>query len=93
MSALDNVILGPIEAVSSTLGLRTPGMRGFAAAALTTGLLFYFKPKLMFDKIGNQRPWSLMDKKSAGLADLVPPTPLPWYVASAGVGGAILYFV
>jgi hypothetical protein len=77
MSALEDAILGPLEAASASLGLRTPGSRALVAAGLTAGGLWLAKPALMFDKAGAPRSDS----------------PVQWWLLSSLVGVATFILV
>jgi len=76
--------MDPIYDLFTRLGMGTPTMRFVGVSLITGAVLWIAKPKLMFDpKTGQPRSWSLLDSKDPSTVT----TPLPWYVASAGVGG------
>lgn len=86
MTAVDEIILGPIESVTGMLGLRTPGMRAIAVGAAVGGVLMLTKPTLMFTD-GEARPWGIIDGSAKN------GTPITWWVASIAAGGMVYYLV
>jgi hypothetical protein len=68
------------------VGLDTPFKRFAAGVALTTSILFAFKPANMYDVAGHTRGWKLI---SGGEED----TWLPWWILPLAVGGTLAIFV
>ena len=84
MSALDDVILGPIEAGFELVGMNTAPMRGVASAAITFGVLHYTKPTLMYTESGEMRSYSMSDPSG---------TAVPAWAAAGIVGVAVMFLV
>ncbi len=72
-----------IERFLMQVGLNTPLKRGVVTGGLSAGALYYFKPKLMFDASGKARAFGTKTGE----------TVLPWWLASAAVGGIFTLFV
>lgn len=82
----------PIYESLARLGMGSPTMRFLGVGAITAGALWLIKPKLMFidtpgPDMGKARPWSLLSTDSGDKNPDLHATILPWYIASAGVGG------
>lgn len=86
MDKVDSYILTPVENALLKVGIDSAGKAGVVAAALTAGTLFFVKPSSMFDRDGRPRPWSMFTNTEN-------PTPVTWWLASAGIGWGISLFI
>lgn len=81
--------LGPqlnfVQSRFADLGLVTPLSRGTATAAVVSTLLFATQPSFMFDEYG-AKDWSLFATEEDDKSGF---TPIPWYVAAAGLGAFV----
>ena len=84
MSALDDVILAPIEGAFEMAGLNSAASRGIAAGAITFGVLHYMKPNLMYQRDGTMRSYSMSDETG---------TALPVWAAAGLVGVGVMFLV
>lgn len=87
MEQLDALVYAPLEKAFSAVGLTDPLPRAVAVAGITAGVLFYMKPELMFTN-GESRKWNVTDPEAVPLS-----TPMPWWLASALVGGFFGYMI
>jgi len=80
MQTIDETVIQPLERGLVKIGINSAGKAGVFFAVLTAGSLFVLKPSAMFDQTtGRPRQWS-------AFGDAVNPTPVPWWLASAGIG-------
>lgn len=82
MDQLDTYVFTPLETALASVGINSAGKAGVVFALGTAGFLWATKPASMFDSSGNPRQWAMFHGS-------VNPTPVPWWLASAGTGWAV----
>lgn len=81
-------VLSPLGLMSGDNAILKRYLLGFL---FFSSLAAFFKPGIMFDEIGNARPWSLLNKATDQETVGPAPTPFPWY--AAGFLGAVMFGV
>lgn len=82
MDQLERYVFTPAENALATVGIDSAGKAGVVFALGTAGFLWLAKPSSMFDQSGKPRGWSMFHGATN-------PTPVPWWLASAGTGWAV----
>ena len=68
-----------VDSVYEALSLNTPVSRLLATSAATGALMYYFRPNLFFDSLGEPRPWNVISESEES-------TMVPWWFVSVGIG-------